>query len=135
MLLYCSHRAIFNRTNPYVLERNLTIRSSAPPELGQMDFRFLMRKVLLAKGITLTMDYLVLRNINKLGGFGVDFFMVSRSCACSKHQQRQPFGTLLHAAGGGSRSGSRSGSRQQWLVAAVVAAPIHSCKPGLLTRA
>jgi hypothetical protein len=104
MLLLCSCRAIFNRTHPYVLDRNLTIRSSAPPELGQMDFRFLTRKVLLAKDITLRLDNLVLRNINKLGGFGVDFFMVRR-CACDKQRQ--------HAAAVAACSGSSGGMQQQ----------------------
>jgi hypothetical protein len=73
-------RAAFNRTHPYVLERDLTIRTSEPPELGQMDFVFLMRKVLIAPNVTLTLEQVVLRNVNKLGGFGLDFFMVS-SCA------------------------------------------------------
>jgi hypothetical protein len=41
-----------------------------------MDFQFLMRKVLLAPNITLRLEQLVLRNVNKLGGFGLDFFMV-----------------------------------------------------------
>lgn len=70
-------RAAFNRTHPYVLQRDLTIRTSEPPELGQMDFVFLMRKVLLAPNVTLTLEQVVLRNVNKLGGFGLDFFMVS----------------------------------------------------------
>jgi hypothetical protein len=42
-----------------------------------MDFVFLMRKVLLAPNVTLTLEQVVLRNVNKLGGFGLDFFMVS----------------------------------------------------------
>ncbi len=76
--LACSDRRnLYNRSHPYVLDRDLTIRSSEPPELGQMDFVFLTRKVLLAPNVTLTLDGLVLRNINKLGGFGLDFFMVS----------------------------------------------------------
>jgi hypothetical protein len=41
-----------------------------------MDFQFLMRKVLLGPNVTLTLDRLVLLNVNKLGGFGLDFFMV-----------------------------------------------------------
>ena len=71
-----ARRAVFNRTHPYVLDRDLVIRSAEPPELGQMDFVFLMRKVLVAPNVTLTLDRLVLRNVNKLGGFGLDFFMV-----------------------------------------------------------
>lgn len=76
VLARCACRARFNRSNPYVLDRNLTIRSSAPPELGQMDFQFLARKVLIAPQVTLRLEGLVLRNVNKLGGFGLDFFMV-----------------------------------------------------------
>jgi len=57
-----------------------------------MDFMFLMRKVLLAPNVTLKLDQLVLRNINKLGGFGLDFFMVrwtgTRFCLVNGSFQR-----------------------------------------------
>jgi hypothetical protein len=66
-----------------VLTRDVTIASAAPPGLGQMDFQFLIRKVLLAPNVTLTMDGLVLHNMKKLGGFNLDFFMV-RASACGR---------------------------------------------------
>jgi hypothetical protein len=95
-------RARFNRSNPYVLNRNLTIRSSAPPELGQMDFQFLLRKVLIAPQITLRLERLVLRNVNKLGGFGLDFFMVRVRCRGQRlhclYRQQGGCGLAQHVA-------------------------------------
>lgn len=92
----CACRARFNRSHPYVLDRDVLIRSSEPPELGQMDFQFLMRKVLIAENVTLTLESLVLRNVNKLGGFGLDFFMVSLSPGSCVQLQQPVAGCRMH---------------------------------------
>lgn len=92
-----SCRAGFSRSNPYVLDRDLVIRSASPTALGQMDFQFLTRKVLLAQNVTLKLERLVLRNINKLGGFGLDFFMVrgAEGAEGGRGGQRAPYTNLV----------------------------------------
>lgn len=130
VLACCACRARFNRSSPYVLDRNLTIRSSAPPELGQMDFQFLARKVLIAPQVTLRLEQLVLRNVNKLGGFGLDFFMVS---VCVQWVQcsypAATAGGAQHVTGGSS---ARHASQKCASSAGPLGAgpgSLHTCQP------
>lgn len=58
----CQRRAPYNDSNPYRLTRNLLIRSPIEP-VGQLDFQFLSSKVLIASGVTVTLEKLVLRNV------------------------------------------------------------------------
>lgn len=68
-----SCRSVFTADKPYLLERDLLVRSTIKP-YGQLDFQFLDGKVLIASNITLTFKQLALRNVKKLSGFGLDFF-------------------------------------------------------------
>eukprot|EP00878_Enallax_costatus_P027605 GHUV01029739.1.p1 GENE.GHUV01029739.1~~GHUV01029739.1.p1 ORF type:complete len:319 (+),score=80.47 GHUV01029739.1:267-1223(+) len=64
----------YSPESPYVLDRDLLIRSTLEP-FGQLDFAFLLGKVRIASNITITFEQLALRNVKKLGGLGLDFFM------------------------------------------------------------
>ncbi|KAF6251428.1 hypothetical protein COO60DRAFT_620396 [Scenedesmus sp. NREL 46B-D3] len=66
--------ADYGSGNMFVLRRNITIHSTYEP-LGLMDFQLMERKVLLDAGVTLTFHDIVLQNVRKLGGFGLDFFV------------------------------------------------------------
>uniref|UniRef100_A0A383WP55 Protein kinase domain-containing protein n=1 Tax=Tetradesmus obliquus TaxID=3088 RepID=A0A383WP55_TETOB len=66
--------AEFGSSKLYTLTRNLTIRSTFKP-YGLMDFQLLERKVLVDAGVTVTFSSVVLQNVKKLGGFGLDFFV------------------------------------------------------------
>ncbi|WIA13591.1 hypothetical protein OEZ85_007157 [Tetradesmus obliquus] len=66
--------AEFGSSKLYTLTRNLTIRSTFKP-YGLMDFQLLERKVLIDAGVTVTFSSVVLQNVRKLGGFGMDFFV------------------------------------------------------------
>eukprot|EP00775_Hariotina_reticulata_P005704 gene5704-5944_t len=71
--------AVFNEEQPYLLKRDLNIHSVLDP-VGILDFQFMQRKVLIASGVTVTMERLALQNIRKLGGFALDFFS---ECMCN----------------------------------------------------
>eukprot|EP00775_Hariotina_reticulata_P006955 gene6955-7171_t len=64
----------YTAESPLVLRRNFTVRSSVQP-YGLMDFRLLENKVLIAAGVVVEFRSIVLQNVRKLGGFGLDFFM------------------------------------------------------------
>lgn len=54
--------ARYDGDNLVVLNRNLTIRSTAKP-FGLMDFQQLERKILIQSGVTVTFESIVLQNV------------------------------------------------------------------------
>lgn len=85
--MLCLHcRSVYNESNPYLLERDLLIRSNIEP-VGELDFQFLSGKVLIGENVTLTFQNLALRNIRRLGGFGLDFFSKLQAHCCQQHHQ------------------------------------------------
>jgi hypothetical protein len=86
-----------------VLNRSLTIQAAEPPALGQLDFQYLLRKVLLAPNVTLRLDWLALSNVKKLGGYNLDFFMV-RAPVCASGQASMRGCKMVARGGGGAQA-------------------------------